>query len=117
MIALERFPAGLTSETREHIANARLDIPIIGADHIPSPNPDTWTRIDTQSTDQTPPDLEFKGHAAFPTSLPIDLPHALHNGPPSFRPDRVDLSNRPREADGLARGITADRDLVLEYPE
>ena len=95
----------------------RLDIPIIGADHIPSPNPDTWTRIDTQSTDQTPPDLEFKGHAAFPTSFPIDLPHALHNGPPSFRPDRVDLSNRPREADSLARGITADRDLVLEYPE
>ena len=117
MIAPERFPAGLTSETREHIANARLDIPIIGADHVPSPNPDTRTRIDTQSTDQTPPNLEFKGHAAFPTS-----PQSICHTPCTMvhhRSAQIELTcpMRPREADGLARGITADRDLVLEYPE
>src|SRR5207247_1724523 len=114
-----RQPSDLngSSERCERAANAHFDVPVIGADNIPPPHSNTGAHEHPHSSHYIPADLEFERHAALRAALPIDLPHPLHEGPPSLGPDRIDYRCRPREFDVRSSRIAADGDLVLEHPE
>ncbi len=101
-------------ETREHVANTYLDIPLIGPGKILPPNPDPRTYKYTQSSHHASTDFEFKSHTGFRAPFPIDLPHSLRDGPPALGPKRIDLPNCPRTIHGVSSRIAADGDLLCE---
>ena len=99
-------------ETREHVADTCLDIPVIGSNKILPPNPDAWTYKHSQSSHQASTDFEFKSHTAFRAPFPIDLPYSLRDGPPPLGPKRIDLPNYPRTIHGHSSRIAADGNLL-----
>src|SRR5207342_3305756 len=104
-------------ETREHVADTCLDIPVIGSEKILPPNPDTWTYKHSQSSHQASTDFEFKSHTAFRAPFPIDLPYSLRDGPPPLGPKRIDLSDGFRKIHGRSVRIAADGELLCEHSD
>ena len=104
-------------ETREHIADTCLDIPVIGSGKILPPHPNAWTDKHSQSSYQASTDFEFKGHTAFRIPFPIDLPDTLGDSPPSLGPERIDLCNGLRQIHRRSIRIAADRKLLGEHPD